>query len=462
MEGDAIAAFARAHGLEPVDGDVRELTPMLVTGDRGSMSNAMEGELAPGLRGTLLRHVYAEGRTRRESAVVLTAIPESAAFVPALVCRDRRVMGGGAPAQLPAERWTETKLESEAFNRRYRLLTLAGQDAGWVRELFSPALVSWLIEEAPTDLSFELNQGSLAVGLPAGSDDDPERTGLLVAATSELATRIRAEAEEEEFDPDLFDESEEMAAIERALRVVSFERPPASAQEAVEAYRAVAARKPTVLLNAAFWALVGAAAAGALAWLLAGAFAGDLAAILAGVAAAVAVGAGAFPIARLVSSSHYHWGSAAVSRVGEEAFVREYARSRRLELRNRWRFHSDHRRLAMPGFAEHVLAGEVPAAEVPGLFVLFGDVAELRSRGIEMAYASDRPLASNALVVELAQPPAPGVVEGLELGPEDKLAVAGSQLIIWRPIQGNLLRTAAGSDRFRARVGELVRQVVDG
>jgi hypothetical protein len=79
-----------------------------------------------------------------------------------------------------------------------------------------------------------------------------------------------------------------------------------------------------------------------------------------------------------------------------------------------------------------------------------------------MAYASDRPLASNALVVELAQPPAPGVIEGLELGPEDKLAVAGSQLIIWRPIQGNLLRTAAGSDRFRARVGELVRQVVEG
>ena len=94
--------------------------------------------------------------------------------------------------------------------------------------------------------------------------------------------------------------------------------------------------------------------------------------------------------------------------------------------------------------------------------MLFEDAAELRAQGIDMAYTTDRPLASNALVVELPRPPAPGAVEKLELGPEEHAELAGSQLTTWRPIQGNLVRTAAGSDRFRARAGELMRQVMEG
>jgi hypothetical protein len=37
-----------------------------------------------------------------------------------------------------------------------------------------------------------------------------------------------------------------------------------------------------------------------------------------------------------------------------------------------------------------------------------------------------------------------------------------SQLVVWRPIAGNLVRTADGSDRFRARAGEVVRRLVFG
>ena len=40
---------------------------------------------------------------------------------------------------------------------------LSGQDAGWIRELFSPALIDWLVEEAPEGLYFELNEGWLCV-----------------------------------------------------------------------------------------------------------------------------------------------------------------------------------------------------------------------------------------------------------------------------------------------------------
>ena len=160
--------------------------------------------------------------------------------------------------------------------------------------------------------------------------------------------------------------------------------------------------------------------------------AGPLIGLAAGLVVAVAV----FGVARLSASAHYSWGTASVSRVGLEAFVREYARSRKLELRNRWRFHSEHRRLPLPGFADHVLAGEVPGTNLDGLLVLLGDAAEMRSRGVEIAYIVDRPLASDALVVALDPPPAPEAVAALELPDGYSVEVAGAEFCVWRPVTG--------------------------
>jgi hypothetical protein len=449
---DAIAAFAAAHGLELTEhGEVRELTPALISGSRGSVGSLAAGDLAPGLEGRLFEHVFATASARRESAIVLTEVPESAAFVPALVCRDRASMGGHDLEQLPAERWTTTELESAAFNSRYRLLTLAGQDAGWVRELFSPELVVWLAGEAPAGLSFELNEGHLVVALP-GPLESLERVEVLCGAAAEVAARIRAEAAEEELDPDLFDEAAELAAIEKAIAKVDFKRPPASVGDAVQAYRRVAARTPSVLLNAIFWALVAAAVCVVAIAVL---FDPPAVVLLGGLIAALP----GFSAARYHYSSRYRWGTASVSRVGLEAWVREYARSRKLELRDRWRFHAEHRQLPMPGFADQVLAGQIPEAEIDGLFVMFGDAAEMRSKGTEVAYASDRPLASNALVVHLERPLSPERVAAAKLPENYSAAVAGSDLIVWLPIAGNLLRTGAGSDGFRKKAGEVVRRL---
>ena len=65
------------------------------------------------------------------------------------------------------------ELESVAFNRRYHLLTLAGQDQGWVRELFSAELIAWLAVEAPTGLTFEINEGNLVVAVPGPTPTPP-------------------------------------------------------------------------------------------------------------------------------------------------------------------------------------------------------------------------------------------------------------------------------------------------
>ena len=453
MTGAGVEAFARKHGLEPATGGaVRALTPMLIAGRGGSMTTLLRGQFAPGLDGQLIHHLYADGDDHRASTILLGQVPESTAFAPALVCRDRET-AGEMPAQLPAERWRETKLESSAFNERYRLLTLVGQHEGWMRELFSPRLVDWLTEEAPAGLSFELNQGNLAVSLP-GKLETEDELELLASTAAELARRIHREAMEEDADPDLFDESAEIAAIEAVLPAVTWDRSPESVQEAVAAYRNIAAGKPAVLAKAALVALIAAAVVGALVAVIFSAPAG----VLVGAVLVIAI----FPIARLVAAARYRWGTASVDRVGEEAFVREYARSRNLKLRDRWRFQSQHRTLPLPGFADHVLAGEILGADLEGLFVMFSDDAEMRSQGIEVAFTSDRPLASNALVVDLAAPVSDEAIAAVELPPDYRVECSESQLVVWRPVAGNLLRTAEGSDRFRTRAGEVVRRLIFG
>src|SRR5206468_8934674 len=125
---------------------------------------------------------------------------------------------------------------------RYHLLTLAGQDASWVRELFSPELIAWLTDEAPAGLSFELNEGHLTVAMP-GPLASADRVEGLCGAAAELTARIRKEADEEDLNPDLFDESAELAAIESAMAKVTFKRPPLSVREAFNAYRRIAANR---------------------------------------------------------------------------------------------------------------------------------------------------------------------------------------------------------------------------
>jgi hypothetical protein len=447
----AIAGFAAAHRL-PVEEEarLRALTPALLTGDGGPAGRVATGTLAPGLDGKLVAHVFADGGRRRESAIVLTEVPETVAFIPALVCRDRAAMGDGDPAQLPAESWAPTTLESDAFNRRYHLLTLAGQEPGLVRELFSPQLIAWLSDEAPEGLSFELNEGHLTVAMP-GPLADAEAAEELCAAAGELAARIRKEAGEEDLNPDLFDESAELAAVESAMAKVTFDEPPASVQDAIAAYRDLATNRPYVLISALFWTVVIAGIVGgllALAWPLIG--------IVSGLIVAIAV----FPIARMVYSARYRWGTASVSRVGLEAWTREFAREHGLELRDRWRFHADHRHLAMPGFADHVFADRLGDTQTEALLVFFGDAAELRSEGEEIMYIADRPLASSAYVVRVHHPPSAEELAKVKLPDEYRADVGGEDLIVYRPIAGNLIRTSEGTDNFRKHAAEVIRGII--
>jgi hypothetical protein len=434
----------------------RELTPALIRGSRGWVTPLRGVELAPGLEGQLCHHVFAEGAARRESTIVLASVPEGIAFAPALVCRDRRELGAGTPAQLPTEQWRPTELESTVFNRRYRLLSLAGQDPVYVREIFSPSLIAWLAHDVPEGFSFELNERHLVVALP-GHLESEEKLGRLCALAAEVARRLREEAEEEGVASGLFDEAEKRAAIEAALTKVRFKQPPASVGAALEAFRHAARWRPTVVLSGLACAVLGCfigAAGGVL-------FYGPLGAL-----AGLLTLSGGFALGREIAGYRYSWGPISAQRLGLEAFLAEYARSHGLRETDRWRFHSDHRHLPLPGVAAHVMAGPIPGTDLDGLFLTLGDAAELRSQGKEMAYTTDRPLAAMAMVAELddeaeAARVASAAEQLLGSEPHESLSLErdGATVAIWRPVRGSMLFTAKGFDAFRAEAGELLAQV---
>ena len=445
MAADPIKDFAEAHGLRPADGDVREATPALAGAGAKPL---LEGKIAPGLEGTVARLPAKDGRPG--TLAILTRLAETLAFAPALICRDRAVLDA-SPASLPAERWEEARLESRAFDERYRLLALAGQDQGWLRELFSPALISWLAHDAAPGLSWELNSGELVVLLPdAGDGSALER---LAGDAGELARRIRIEAEEEGADPDLFDESAELAGLEEALAEVPFAEPPAGVQEAVLRFRQAASRKPSVILRALTWAAVAAAPVIVIVSLLTGWVAALIAALL--------VAVPAFWLGRLIAASRYRWGKVVGGRVGLEAFVRSYARSRGFELLDRWAFHAEHRHIPLPGFADHVLFGRHPELDRDVHFLLLADAGEMRSHGVEIAYTAERPYASNALLVRLDREPGRRELREAAVPEGYRISAAGRDVLVWREIPGNLVRTGTGSDRFLSAAGAVVLSLLD-
>jgi hypothetical protein len=423
----------------------RELTPGLVRGSRGAATEVASGSLGEGLEGDVYHHVFADGIGRRESTVVLTSVAGGLAFAPALVCRDRELLGA-APAQLPTESWQGTELESIAFNRRYRLLTLAGQDPIYVRELFGPAMIAWLAHDVPAGFSFELNERHLAVLMPGHLEGAELRR--LCALAAEVRRRLREEAEAEREATNLFDETEKRAAIEAALARVRFERPPASVGAALERFRHAARWRPTVVLLGVACAL--------LAFLLGAAatavFVGPLFAPVGGL---LSLPAG-FALGREIGGYRHGWGPLSVQRLALEAFLRGYAESHGLRDRDRWRFHSRYRELPLPGVAAHVMAGPIPGADRDGLFLTLGDAAELRSRGEEIVYTSDRPLAAIAVVADLADPEGATALARRPLPEGLRVETAGATVAIWRPVAGSMLFTAAVFDRFRAEAGELL------
>ena len=180
--------------------EVEGLTPLL--------ARAEGVELRPALRGALGGHPAVIGHLRYgaghalgaesdatfEFIVVITRIPESAAFVPRLFCRGRgRIESvGGMGMSLDAEHvWTE----SDALSQRYEVATSPYQDRNWMLQLFSPDFIDWLVTAPPAGFAFELAYGDLIGSIPASGAGADELFAVW-ESTAAISERLRRECAE--------------------------------------------------------------------------------------------------------------------------------------------------------------------------------------------------------------------------------------------------------------------------
>jgi len=190
---EGLAAYAASRGLEVVEGArLPRTTPLLAEGELRSVDVVASGWLATYVEATLAVVTRAESRF----TVAVTHVPKAKRFVPWMLCHrteDEHLFGHAFEALVHGE--DRVDLGSAELDAHYRIYADKQRDDVWLHELFSPAFVIFLIERAPTGLSFEYVEGTLCVSL-VGSRTLTEDLDGLRDATVELVGKLRAEIRE--------------------------------------------------------------------------------------------------------------------------------------------------------------------------------------------------------------------------------------------------------------------------
>jgi hypothetical protein len=199
-------AYCEGRGLALSGrGPLPPATPLLRKGDDRYAERAMAGALGDGVDGVLALYTYEDETTDSEGntqtnyyryTVGLTAIPECASRVPELYCQRKSGLRALEKLEDAFRRSKErVKLESEALDERYEIFAGKGQDANWLRQLFSPTFIVWLTDSAPDKFAFELVGGTLCCYVHGHEKKAAELDTLRAAATA-VTTRLRDESTE--------------------------------------------------------------------------------------------------------------------------------------------------------------------------------------------------------------------------------------------------------------------------
>jgi hypothetical protein len=191
------SAYCRQRGLEYYrDWGLPEATQFLRHGDMLVVPNAGNGTLEGGVEGGWIAHVGSIGGGSKIhiSTVVLAHIAASVRFAERVLCHDRDLSerdasNPAADAQVVELDDRLVELESDRFLHRYKLSTDHDQDQLRVWQLFSPAFIHWLTDEAPRDFSFELQDGALCCWVP-GVLAEADQLDRLSRAAARVLVRV--------------------------------------------------------------------------------------------------------------------------------------------------------------------------------------------------------------------------------------------------------------------------------
>lgn len=186
-------------------GSLPPATPLLRKGDDRYAERTLSGPIADGFDGILALYTYEEESTDSDGdkqtsyyryTLGLVDVPDCVRFVPELYCQ--RKFGLRALEKFEDVFRTKkerVKLESEELDEKYEIFSAKGQDAVWMRQLFSPTFIVWLNESAPDKFAFELVDGTLCCYVN-GHKEDAADLDRIASATGTVAKRLRDEATE--------------------------------------------------------------------------------------------------------------------------------------------------------------------------------------------------------------------------------------------------------------------------
>jgi hypothetical protein len=203
---DFFSHYAAARGLNRAPGrtTLPPTTPLLRKGDRRYAEEVMNGTLPGGAAGAVGIYTYEIETTDSDGnddtdhyrfTVVLHDIPSAAYKVSDVYCQRREGFRFMDSAEDVFRRMQRLELESEALDKRYEVFYGAGDDANWMKQLFSPSFIVWLTERTPKDFAFEFSAGSLCVSVKGQCDSAAELDALCIAA-GEVAKRLAGQAAE--------------------------------------------------------------------------------------------------------------------------------------------------------------------------------------------------------------------------------------------------------------------------
>jgi hypothetical protein len=186
-------------------GPLPEATPLLGKGSDRYAERTMTGQIADGIEGTLALYTYetesTDSKGNRQTqyhrfTLGLVQLPECASFVPQLYCQQK--FGFHALEKFEDAfrgKKERVKLESEALDDKYEIFSGEGQDANWLRQLFSPTFIVWLTDECPKKFAFELVDGTLCCYVH-GHKDHAEDLDKVARTAATVAARLREESNE--------------------------------------------------------------------------------------------------------------------------------------------------------------------------------------------------------------------------------------------------------------------------
>lgn len=190
---DGLAAWAAARGMTVEDGvHLPRTTPLLAEGEVHSV-DALAG-------GWFSKYIEAKvaliDRADAHFTVAVTHVPKAKRFVPWMLCHraeDEHLLGRAFSTLVGSG--NQVELGSAELDQHYRVYASPQREDIWFHELFSPAFVIFLIEQAPKGFAFEYVDGTLCVSV-LGRQTLTEDLDGLRDATVELVRRIRGEISE--------------------------------------------------------------------------------------------------------------------------------------------------------------------------------------------------------------------------------------------------------------------------